>query len=119
MTAMTLGDHRPVCAFCLVNRTTAVLHDNTPICWRPCYTALTRVQAGQPPRRAITQAFEDLPGGMTLARQMVEDGLDVDALCVVILERVARGQVAGMNPGALGLTSAGRAMLALAEGGGA
>lgn len=119
MTAMTLGDHRPVCAFCLVNRTTATLADGTPICWRPCYTALTRVQAGAQVRRAVTQAFEDLPDGMTFARQMVEDGMDVDTLCVVILKWVVRAQVDGMNPQALGLTGAGRTILALAEGGGA
>ena len=99
----------PSCAFCGTNFTTATLAGGTPICWRPCYASLLKVQRGMRPTDALMEAFDELPLAPRerLMKFMAGRGFEPRSAAMRILEHVVAGH---LNPGAA------RRVLAVAAG---
>ena len=77
-----------LCAFCLVNQTTATLEDGTPIDWRPCYSALLKMQYGMFVAHAVREAFDEVPDGWRVARHMTDAGVDVERMYQRLVARL-------------------------------
>lgn len=80
---------KAVCAFCLVNVTTASLDPETPICWRPCYAALNKIKGGMEASAAMTSAFSEVPDGFALAASMTAANVDAAGMLSRLVERAS------------------------------
>lgn len=68
------GGGRVICSFCGTVATSASLTDGSPICWRPCYAALLKVQCGMDAEEAILDAIEQGPAPVGLLRALRNSG---------------------------------------------
>src|ERR1700693_6135508 len=73
------------CAIWELNDTTAMLAERTPICSRPCYAALLKVQRGMEAQAALVEAFREVGFGFDEAAAWAR--VDIGPIAHRIVER--------------------------------